>query len=100
VLEILRAQDVEFDVIDYLNTPPSRADLERLLDLLPEAPAILVRHDKQFQVLGLTESDYLTRTTVIDLLLQHPQLMQRPIVVRGNRALITRPVEKVNELLG
>jgi len=100
VLEILRAQDIEFDVIEYLKTPPSGADLEWLLDLLAAAPAALVRHDKQFKALGLTEADYQTRAAVIAVLLQHPQLLQRPIVVRGNRALIARPADRVNELLG
>ena len=67
--------------------------------MLPNPPAELVRKDKNFKELGLNEADYQTRDQVIDLLLEHPVLMQRPIIVRGNRAVIGRPPETVLELL-
>jgi arsenate reductase len=86
-------------VIEYLQNPPSRADLSRLLDLLPDPPADLVRKDKRFAELGLDAADYATREQVIEVLLQHPGLMQRPIVVRGNRAVLARPSDKVLALL-
>ena len=70
------------------------------MDLLPNPPADLVRKDKNFEALGLDPSHYVTRETVIDLLLQHPVLMQRPIIIRGQRAVLARPSEKVLELLG
>ncbi len=97
--EILRERGVDFAVIKYLDNPLSRDDFERILTLLPNEPAELVRKDRRFQELGLNEADYKTREQVIDLLLVHPELMQRPIVVRGNRAIIARPSEKVLELL-
>jgi arsenate reductase len=96
---MLRQRNVEFDVIEYLKHPPTRADLEHFLDLLPDAPADLVRKDKRFADLGLQASDYVSREAVIDLLLQHPVLMQRPIVIRGNQAVIGRPPDKVLPLL-
>ena len=52
-LDILRERDVEFEVVPYLETPLDRATLENLLDLLPDAPADLVRKDKHFAQLGL-----------------------------------------------
>ena len=67
--------------------------------MLEDPPADLVRKDKNFKELGLVESDYQTREQVIDLLLQHPVLMQRPIIVRGNRAIVARPSDKVLQLL-
>lgn len=76
-----------------------RADFEKILDLLPNAPADLVRKDKNFTALGLDEADYHTRDQVIDVLLAHPILMQRPVIIRGDRAVIARPAEKVLELL-
>ena len=96
---MLRQRNVEFDVIEYLKHPLTRADFERCLDLLPDTPAELVRKDKQFAALGFQAADYVTREAVIDLLLQHPVLMQRPVVIRGNRAVIARPPEKVLSLL-
>jgi arsenate reductase len=98
-LEILRERDVEVDVVEYLKTPPDRATLERILDLLPEPPADLVRKDKRFRELGLDPGAAETRGAVIELLLAHPELMQRPVVVVGDRAVLARPSEKVLELL-
>lgn len=97
--DILRERGVEFDVIRYLDNPPSRSDFERFLDLLADPPADLVRKDKRFKELNLNEADYQSREQVIDLLLEHPELMQRPIIVRGDRAVLARPSDKVLELL-
>ena len=69
-----------------------------LLEALPNAPAELVRKDKNFAALGLNESDYTSAASVIEILQEHPQLMQRPIVYHNNRAAIGRPPENVLEL--
>ena len=98
-LEILRERDVKHDVVEYLRTPPSRATLGRILDLLAGPPADLVRKDKRFRELGLDAADYVTREQVITLLLAHPELMERPVIIRQGRAVIARPSEKVLELL-
>ena len=99
MVEILRSRGVEFDAIEYLQRPLDRATLARLLDMLDDAPAELVRKDKRFQELGLAAGDYETAERVLSLLIEHPELMQRPVVVRGTRALIARPSERVSELL-
>ena len=98
-MEILRERGVEFDVIEYLDHPLEKADFERFLSLLGNPPADLVRKDKNFKALGLNESDYTTPDAVVAVLLEHPKLMQRPIVIRGQQAVIARPSEKVLELL-
>jgi arsenate reductase len=98
-LEILRERDVDCNVIEYLQERPDRATLGRILDLLGVAPAELVRKDKRFKELGLDAASYVTRDSVIDLLLDHPELMERPVVIRGQRAVIARPSERVLELL-
>jgi arsenate reductase len=95
----LRERGVEFDVIEYLKTPLSRADFERFLDLLPNPPADLVRKDKRFKELGLDENQYATREAVIAVLLEHPELMQRPVIIKGQKAVLARPSEKVLEVL-
>ena len=97
--EILRERGVEFDVVEYLKTPIGRAGLERILTAIPDPPADLVRKDKRFKELGLKPENYTTREDVIAVLLEHPELMQRPIVFRGNRALIARPSDQVLELI-
>jgi len=98
-LEILRERGVAHDVIEYLRTPLDRATFERFLDLLPDPPAELVRKDKRFKELGLDPAAYATRDAVVRVLLEHPELMQRPVVIRGARAVLARPPEKVLALL-
>lgn len=73
--------------------------MERFLELLPNEPTDLVREDNNFKELGLNIGDYQSAGAVVDLLLEHPKLMQRPVVVRGDRAVIARPSEVVEELL-
>jgi arsenate reductase len=98
-LEILSERGVAHDVVEYLRTPLDRPTLERFLDLLPDPPADLVRKDKRFKELGLDPAAYTTREQVVLVLLAHPELMQRPVVVRGDRAVLARPPEKVLALL-
>ena len=84
----------------YLDTPPDRATLERILDAIPDEPIALVRTDDQkFKDAGLTKADVATRAQVIDVLLEHPEVMERPVVFVGDRAVIARPSEKVLDLL-
>jgi arsenate reductase len=99
-LEILGERGVDAEVIEYLKVNPSRADLERILDAISDEPAALVRKDKRFQELGLDAADYTTREQVVSVLLEHPELMERPVVFVGDKAVIARPSERVNELLG
>ena len=98
-LELLHERGVEPEVVEYLKTPLDRATLERFLDLLPDPPADLVRKDKRFKELGLDPGDYVTRAQVVAVLLEHPELMQRPVIVRGDRAVLARPSEKVLALV-
>jgi arsenate reductase len=98
-LEILVERGVPHDVVEYLKTPPSEEQLGSFLATLPDPPGELVRKDKRFAELGLDPADYTTREQVIAILRKHPELMQRPVVVRGARAVIARPSEKVLEIL-
>jgi arsenate reductase len=98
-LAILEERAPDAEVVLYLDTPPSKAELERLLDLLEDPPAELVRKDKRFSELGLVESDYQTPEQVVAVLVEYPELMQRPIIVDNNRAVLARPSEKVLMLL-
>ena len=85
--------------MQYLKTPLDEDALRAILGMVDAAPADLVRKDKHFKDLGLDASDYATVDAVVKLLAEHPRLMQRPIAVRGDRAVIGRPSENVEELL-
>jgi arsenate reductase len=98
-LEILREQGLDADVVEYLKAPPDRPTLEHILDSLDGPVAELVRRDNRFKELGLDPAGYTDREAVLGLLLEHPELMERPVVVRGDRAVIGRPPERVRELL-
>ena len=98
-LELLRARDVDFDIIEYLKEHPTRPALEKIIDLLDGPVADLVRKDKRFKELGLNPANYADKKSVVALLLEHPELMQRPIVIRGKRAIIARPPDKLEALL-
>ena len=98
-LDILADQGVDHVVVEYLRAPPDREALERIVDAVDAPPSELVRLDQRFDELRLSAADYTTREAVIELLLEHPELMQRPVIFRGERAVIARPSEKVLELL-
>lgn len=78
-----------------LDEPTLRGIIAKLTDPVAE----MVRHDSHFKELGLDNADYTTEDDVVALLLEHPKLMQRPIAVVGDRAVIGRPSERVFEVL-
>jgi arsenate reductase len=99
---LLRERDVEFDIIDYKKTGLTASDLATILDALPDTPGALVRKDKQFAALGLNEEQFgddADRSLVIETLVAHPEIMQRPIGVLAGRAVIARPSDLIFELL-
>ena len=98
-LEILDKRNVDTEVIEYLVNPLDGATLRQVIDLLDVSPNELVRKDNHFKELGLNESDYTSVDAVVDLLTAHPKLMQRPIFIKDNKAVIGRPSERVEELL-
>lgn len=99
-LDILTEQAVDAVVIDYQATPPSVADLERLQRLLGLPALAMVRTtDALFRELGLAVSDQRDDRGWFELIRRHPLLLQRPIVVIGDRAVIARPSERVREIL-
>ena len=90
---------VEVDVVQYLKTPLDADGVRSLLAKLEDAPTDLVRRDPNFARLGLTDADVATADQVVEVLAAHPQLMQRPVLVRGDRAIIGRPKTRVPAFL-
>lgn len=86
-------------MVEYLKVRPDRATLERLVAILEDPVEDLVRKDSQFAKLGLDEADFRTPEAVVDLLERYPRLMQRPLLVIGDRAIIGRPKTRVASFL-
>lgn len=97
--EILEASGEPFEVVEYLEQPLNAEEIQALLAVLSTEPADLLRKDSHFKELGLNEIDYVSVESIAALLAEHPRLMQRPVVVRGTRAVIARPSELVESLL-
>jgi arsenate reductase len=95
---ILAEREVEAEVVEYLDAPPDRAALERILGLLgTDDPRAILRPEQPLSdELGLEDAD---RDAILDAIAAHPVLLQRPIVVIGDRAVVARPPERVLELL-
>jgi arsenate reductase len=91
---------VEVEEVQYLKTPLDRDQLVDLMGRLEDSPADLVRKDGFFKEKGLDERDYTDVDTVAELLVEHPRLMQRPVLVKDGVAIIGRPKERVPEFLG
>jgi arsenate reductase len=95
-----------FRAINYIIDPPTRAELEELLrklsvparpDQQASARALLRTNEPEYRELGL-DGD-VSDDRILAAIAEHPSLLQRPIVVNGDRAVIARPVEKVLEVL-
>ena len=95
---ILEERGVDADYVRYLETAPSRADLEDVLVKLgTDDPRDIVRSKEPiYAELSLDTAD---RDQLLDAMAEHPILIQRPIVIHGDRAVVARPPERLLELL-
>ncbi len=87
----------EFEVRKYMlkSGRPERSEIVELLDQLEDPATDLVRRDAKFKKYGLTDSDVDTPAKVADVLEEHPELLQRPVLVKNGVAIIGRPKDRV-----
>lgn len=98
-LDLIHSRNVEPKVVEYLQNPPSRSELEAILRTLDFGPRNLIRTgESEFKENGLDDPS-ITDDQLITAMLEHPILIQRPIVVAGRRATVGRPPENVLEIL-
>lgn len=98
-LAMIRASGVEPEIIEYLVTPPTRERLVELIGLMGITPRDLLRQkDTPYDALGLADPKW-TNDELIDLMIAHPILINRPIVVTSKGAVLARPSERVLEVL-
>ena len=98
-LELLRQRGVEPEIIDYLKTPPTKAELKRILKQLGLEPRALMRKAEAPYKDKRLDNPKLTDDQLIAAMVADPILIERPIVVAGGKAALGRPPEKVLEIL-
>jgi arsenate reductase len=97
-LELVREAGVELPVREYLRDPLSVDELRRIVTMLGVRPIDIVRRsESEYKALGL--SDATPDDDVLRAMAEHPILIERPIVVRGRRAVVGRPPETVKQIL-
>ena len=98
VAKILIDNGVDFEKVNYYVDPFSKSKLLLLLKKMNMNPSdILRKKEKIYKELNFAEKNY-TEEQVLDLMIKYPDLVQRPIVEKGNKAILARPPEKINEL--
>lgn len=99
MVKVLKERGVEFERLDYFIDPIPRRKLEDLLEKLGIEPRGLLRtREPSYKALGLKDPG-IGDEEILDAMVKHPELIQRPIIEKGNRAVLGRPVERVLELL-
>jgi len=97
--KLLRESGIAYDKVNYYTEPLSRKKLTELLGKMNMKPRDLLRKGEAvYKELGLAE-DKFSDSELIALMIENPDLIQRPIVERGDRAVLGRPTENVKELL-
>ena len=91
---------VDHEVILYLKTPPDAAELTKIVEALEDPVEALVRKDAKFKKLKLNPDDFVGNPqAVVDILVKHKQLLQRPILLKGKKAIIGRPKARIIDFL-
>ena len=90
---------VAFEEVNYMQSPPNAETLRAIIAKLEDPPTALVRRDSKFRKLELKDVDVATEDQIVDILVKHKQLLQRPIVVTKDTAIIGRPKDRVRALL-
>ena len=91
---------VDHEVVLYIKNPPDRKALQSIIDGLEDPVEDLVRKDSKFKKLELNPDDYVDNPeAVIEILVKHKQLLQRPVIVKGKKAIIGRPKDRIKDFL-
>ncbi|WP_299251897.1 arsenate reductase (glutaredoxin) [uncultured Aquimarina sp.] len=97
-LAILEEKNEDLNIIKYLDTPLTEEKLSKIIDLLGIKPIDLVRKNEAIWKQEF-KSKTLTDNQLIRIMCEHPKLIERPIVIKNNKAIIGRPPEKVVDIL-
>ena len=98
-MRIAEELGVDFEERNYIKDPPDADEIRSIIAILEDEPTALVRRDSKFKKLELTDDDVATEDQIVDILVKHKQLLQRPVVVTKDRAIVGRPKDRVRDLL-
>ncbi len=99
VYNVLKESGVDFNTVNYYVDPLSKTKLKELLSKMKmPASELLRKKEPVYKELKLAEKQ-LTEDKILDLMVKHPDLIQRPIAEKGSRAILARPAEKIREIL-
>ena len=98
-LQLIEDRNVTAEIIDYLEDPPSADELRRIIDLLGIPARELMRTTEDVYKEAELDDESLSDDEIIDAICEYPALLQRPIVISGNRAIIGRPPSRVLEII-
>ncbi len=97
-LQLLEMRNVPFNTVKYLNVALSKKELKEIIKKLGIKPIGLVRQNEAIWKENY-EGRELTGTQIVESMVKHPVLIERPIVINGDKAVIARPAERINEIL-
>ena len=97
-LQLLETSGKQFEIVNYLENVPSLKDLKNIVDLLGIAPIELVRKNEAIWKTEFKNRD-LTDKEILEAMIKFPKLIERPIVINGNKAAIGRPPTKILEII-
>ena len=98
-MRIAEELGVEFEEVNYIQSPLDADTLRSIIAKLEDPPTALVRRDSKFKKLELDDTDVATEDQIVDILVKHKQLLQRPLIVTKKTAIIGRPKDRVRTLL-
>lgn len=98
-MSIAEELGVDAEIVNYRSNPPDAATLRSIIAKLEDPPTDLVRRDSLFAKLGLTDADVTTVDQIVDVIVSNKMIMQRPLLVTADKAIIGRPKERVREFL-
>ncbi|GLB49144.1 arsenate reductase (glutaredoxin) [Neptunitalea lumnitzerae] len=97
-LKLVEESNQEFEIVKYLDTPPTETELKEILNKLGYKPSELIRTNE-----AIWKENYKGKTftddELITIMVENPKLIERPIVINGNKAVVGRPPEKIKDIL-
>ncbi|EAR00293.1 arsenate reductase (glutaredoxin) [Maribacter sp. HTCC2170] len=97
-LQALESSGEQFEIIKYLDTIPTKEELKKVLKSLNMPAELLVRKNEAIWKENFRGKE-LSEDEIIEAMIKYPKLIERPIVIKGNKAVIGRPTEKIHALL-